>query len=210
MKTTDARSELIKVGKGIVRKLADLDKIVQLQKEERANARVAHVQAVIAASNLAFKKFPAIEVWKTEAQRPYQRRKKFLVLEGPTLLGKMEYVRSLFGFERTLEFNCVNCGNYPSLRGHDLDLHDCVLFDEGTMGMVLSNRKLFQAPASWVDFGHSPTGRDVYRVFLGDSVIVISSNKWSEEYAALTLESDRNWITKNQVLVFVTGRMYAE
>jgi len=209
METTDARSELIKVGKGIVRKLADLDKIVQMQKEERVNARVVHVQAVIEASNLAFKKFPAIEVWRTEARRPYQRRKKFLVLEGPTGLGKTEYVKPLFGVARTLELNCANCGNYPNLRGHDPDVHDCVLFDEGTMGMVLSNRKLFQAPASWVDFGHSPTGRDVYRVFLGDSVIVISSNKWSEEYAKLTLESDRNWITENQVLVYVTGPMFA-
>ena len=78
------------------------------------------------------------------------------------------------------------------MRGHDPDLHDCVLFDVGTWGMVLSNRKLFQAPSSWVDFGHSPTGRDVYRVFLGDSVIVVSSNKWSEDYANLKTESDRN------------------
>ena len=108
-----------------------------------------------------------------------------------------------------MELNCANCGNYPNMRGHDPDMHDCVLFDEGTLGMVLSNRKLFQAPASWVDFGHLLTGRGVYRVFRGDSVIVISSNKWSEEYAKLTLESDRNWISENQVLVYVTGPMFA-
>ena len=52
----DSRKELIKVGKGLVRKLADLDRIVQLQNEERFSARVEHVQAVIEAKHKAFKK----------------------------------------------------------------------------------------------------------------------------------------------------------
>ena len=208
MEISDARREIIHVGKGLVRKLADLDKLEQAHKEARVNARVEHVQQVIEQSNRAFKSFPAIDVWKTQASKPFQRRKKFLVLEGPSGLGKTEYVKALFGIASTLELNCMTCGNYPNLRGHDPDIHKCVLFDEGTMGMVLSNRKLFQAPACWVDMGHSPTGRDVYRVFLGDSILVVSTNKWSEELAGLKHESDRNWIMENQVLVYVTGPMY--
>ena len=210
MEMTDARAELLKVGKGIVRKMADLDKIEQLRKEERVQARVLHVQSVISMGTKQFKSFPAIDVWKEKAMQPYQRRKKFLVLEGSSGLGKTEYVRGLFGVANTLELNCGTCGDYPSLRAHDSELHKCVLFDEGSIAMVLNNRKLFQAPSCWVDFGHSPTGRDVYRVFFGDSAIVLSSNKWSEEFAALEKASDRNWITENQMLVYVTGPMWEE
>ena len=30
----------------------------------------------------------------------------------------------------------------------------CILFDEAAPSMILANRKLFQAPATWVDLGH--------------------------------------------------------
>ena len=136
------------------------------------------------------------------------KKKKFLVLEGESGLGKTEFVKGLFGVENTLELNCANCGVHPDLRRSDVDRHQCVLFDEGTVAMVSANRKLFQAPASWVDMGHSPTGRDVYHVFLNDAVLVISSNRWSEQVNQLRLQSDRDWIEKNQVLVVVTGPMY--
>ena len=139
--------------------------------------------------------------------KPLQRR-KILVLEGESGLGKTEFVKRLFGSDKTLELNCANCGVNPDLRRFDLDQHQCVLFDEGTVEMVASNRKLFQAPASWVDMGHSPTGRDVYHVFLNDAVLVISSNRWSERVNQLALQSDRDWVEENQVLVVVTAPMY--
>ena len=56
--------------------------------------------------------------------------------------------------------------------------------------------------------GHSPTGFDVYHVFLNDPVLVISNNIWSEQVNEPKLQSDRDWIEKNQVLVLVTGPMY--
>ena len=38
-------------------------------------------------------------------QRPHQRRTSFSVLEGPSVLGKTEYVRSLCGPQATLELH---------------------------------------------------------------------------------------------------------
>ena len=47
METCDARTELVKVGKGIVRKLADLDKLIQTEKDMRIQERVREVQKAI-------------------------------------------------------------------------------------------------------------------------------------------------------------------
>ena len=125
-------------------------------------------------------------------------------------MGKTEFVKGLFGVDKTLELNCANCGVNPDLRSFEPDKHKCVLFDEGSVVMVSANRKLLQAPASWVDLGHSPTGRDVYRVFLNDAVLVSSTNKWSEQVNKLESQSDGDWIEKTQVLVVVAGPMYEE
>ena len=69
------------------------------------------------------------------------------------------------------------------------------------------NRKLFQAPACWVDLGHSPTGRDVYRVFMADALIVVASNKWSHELHDLNA-TDREWIQANQAHVNITEPLF--
>ena len=49
MKMTEegARKELIKVGKDIVRRMGDLDKLTSLRRDERVEARVKHVKSVI-------------------------------------------------------------------------------------------------------------------------------------------------------------------
>ena len=208
MELDDARVELCKCGKGLVRKLADLDKVKQCRSELKLQERVAHVQAMLASRNKAFKHFDVVEAWKSEATAPLQRRKKFLVLAGPSGVGKTEYVRGLFGPDALLELNCANCACVPDLRAFDYMTHKVVLFDEACVAMVLKNRKLFQAPACLIDLGHSPTGRDVYRVFLNDAVLVIASNKWTDEVESLDSASDRAWILANQVLVVVTESMF--
>ena len=147
---------------------------------------------------------------KKKATAPFQRRKQFLVLAGRSGVGKTEYVRGLFGPQALLELNCANAACVPDLRAFDHETHKVVLFDEACVEMVLKNRKLFQAPACLIDLGHSPTGRDVYRVFLNDAVLVIASNKWTDEVANLASESDRAWIIANQVLVVVTESMFQE
>ena len=55
------------------------------------------------ATNYTWRSFPAIDSWLSAMQRPHQRRKSFLVLEGPSGLGKTEYVRSMVGPAATLE-----------------------------------------------------------------------------------------------------------
>ena len=210
MELEDARVELCRCGKGLVRKLLDLDKVRQCRLEAKLQERVSLVQAQIATQNKCFKTFDAVEAWKEEATKQFQRRKKFLVLAGRSGVGKTEYVRGLFGPQALLELNCANSACVPDLRAFDWETHKVILFDEACVEMVLKNRKLFQAPACLIDLGHSPTGRDVYRVFLNDAVLVIASNKWTDEVASLESASDRAWIIANQVLVVVTESMFQE
>ena len=208
MSTTTAREEFVRGGSGLVRRLADLDKLVQCRREAEIERKVRAIQESLKASQFAFHPFPAIDSWRRQAEIPGQRRKKFLILEGGSGLGKTEFVRAMYGADRTLELNCASCGNNPDLRRHDPLTHACILFDEAAPSMILANRKLFQAPATWVDLGHSPTGRDVYRVFLNEAVLVVCSNGWSAQCDGLKLQEDKDWLQQNSVLVVVHGPMY--
>ena len=61
-----------------------------------------------------------------------------------------------------------------------------------------------------IDLGHSATGQDVYTVFLNDVVLVIGSNRWTDEVASLERASDRAQSLANQVSVLVSASMFED
>ena len=134
-------------------------------------------------------------------------RKAILVLDGPSGLGKTEYVRSLFLRDALLEINAgdmqVVC--LPGLRQWGTL---GILWDECRAELVVRNRKVFQHGVSWVDIGHSPTAQHVKRYFLNDCVSIIASNRWHEDVETLPSESDRQWLTKNTVVIPVEGPLW--
>ena len=142
-----------------------------------------------------------IETWKKENTKPMMRRKKMLVLAGPTGTGKTEFVKSLFGPEHVLELNAAGM-LHPCLRGFDSDVHTCILWDEAEADLIAQNRKLFQCPACFVDLGFSPTGAMTYSVMVNKAVMVVCSNRWDEQLNLLD-KGDRAWILGNSVVVHV-------
>ena len=126
-------------------------------------------------SNSAFPSVrePGVDAWSEPYSRGVWPRKKFLVLDGPSGMGKTECVRSLFGTEATLERNAA-CNDHAHLRDFDPFVHKTNLWDAASLRMVLAQRKLFQCPACWADLGGSPTERDVYRAWLNDCLRVIA------------------------------------
>ena len=203
-----AREELIKTGENLCRVLPDLDKRHAESTAARLHKRAAEVQGLLASTACRSVRIPEVEAWKARYGRGVWRRKKFLVLEGKSGTGKTEFVRGLFGPDKTLELNCagvvaVNLRDYRPLE------HKVVLWDEASPELVLANRKLFQCPPCWIDLGHSATGTLVYKVWVNEALFVIATNRWASALEELVKE-DMEWVQANQVHVHVTQPLWLE
>ena len=207
MEFCDARAEMTRCGKGYQRRMAELKAWEHGKKELKLQEHIVAEQAYHRAHNLAFRAFPEISAWFARNTKPHMRRKEILVVEGPSGLGKTEYIKALVGEGQCLELNAESMDT-PMLLGLDSSLHKLVFWDECKVQLVLDFRKLFQCPPTLIALGISPTGRDVYNVWLNDAVMAIGSNSWSEQVAALSRASDREWLVKNTVLVQVSAKMY--
>lgn len=94
------REELVKCGKGVYRRLVDLERMERGIDEARVAARVQEVHDRIRVTSCKFRGLLAVSAWLEGASPQYQRRTRFLVLEGPSGVGKMEFAKSLLGVER--------------------------------------------------------------------------------------------------------------
>ena len=105
----------------------------------------------------------------------------------------------------------MNCADaqHVNLRDFDPVKHRLELFDEAPVSLVLAQRKLFQAPPLFIDLGSSATAQYVYKVWVKDAVFVICSSSWWASREKLTW-SDCNWITENEVYVYVTEPLWMD
>ena len=177
-----AREEMVSAGKSVCRHLQNLD-VLEKEREKLAVQRLISQRATeIAKTRKAFKAIPSVDKWVRDLAVPVDRR-KFLMLQGPSQMGKTAYAFSLVEQGAALEVNCAGV-EYPPLRAFSRAKHRLILFDEASTGMVLKNRRLFQGPNTPVCVGSSPTNKDAYEVYLGDTLLVVASNNWDEELAA--------------------------
>ena len=79
-------------------------------------------QAHQMATNYTWQSFPTIGSWLSSMQRPHQCHTSFLVLEGPSVSCKTEYVRGLCRPSATLELNADSM-QAPYLREFDPEVH---------------------------------------------------------------------------------------
>ena len=89
--------------------------------------------------------------------KPLQRRKKCLVLQGPSRTGKTEFVRGLFPLGVVLQLNCANLRNI-CLDGFDCLRYRAILWDEASASLVSNSRKVCQHLLCTVELGRSPNG----------------------------------------------------
>ena len=197
----EARDELVQCGKGLTRRLADLECWHRNKQDMLVREMVSAAQAASRSQLRPFPRWPVVDAWLADATKPHQHRKKCLVLQGPSRRGKTEFVRGLFPLGAVLELNCAGLKDI-CLDGFECLQHRCILWDEASASLVSNNRKVFQHPLCMVDLGHSPTGQHVKRYFLANACSVITTNKWYEEVEKLAA-GDREWLSANMIVLDV-------
>ena len=153
-------------------------------------------------------RYPLVKKFVRQFKKAMHRY-RFLVLAGPSRVGKTAFARSLCspGME-TLEVNCSS-GAEPDLKAYRFRRHDVVLFDEIEAEQVASQRKLFQAQASPVQLACSSTNCYSYEVFVWRKKLVLATNNWHRSLKQLPSE-DRAWIQANSIVLDVHEAMWDE
>ena len=130
--------------KNLCRHLQNLDILCKERERLAVEKLIEQRAAEISKSRQGFKTLPVVDQWVRELSAPQDRR-KFLMLQGPSRLGKTAYAFSLVGAGQALEVNCAGVSD-PPLRAFSRVKHRLILFDEAGTDMVLRKRRLFQAP----------------------------------------------------------------
>lgn len=201
-----AKDLLLRCKRDVKRHLENVDTVVRLNKQRRMAVQHAVVRQRLQGGLGGRKRVPEVDdVWLEEQQQE-RMRQRFLVLEGPSGVGKTVYATALVGPDESLDVNCANCLD-PDLRDLDVERHKLILFDEASTQMVLNNKKLFQAPSVPVKLGQSATNIHSYEVWVGQKLLVVASNRWSEELEKHS-PADRAWLQANSVHVKVTEPLW--
>lgn len=200
-----AHDYLIKIPKAIDRNLDQLERF----RSEQCSRAIEAVQewrlARAAGARLPFKRYGAVSHWLTQYDFCLDRY-KFLVLDGPSRLGKTAFMRSLTDPFSFCEINCSG-GQSLDLRSYRVWQHTVVFFDEAKPSQVLSNKKMFQAGPLPVQLQTSMTNCFAYSIWLGGKKLCIAANDWALEMRSLN-DSDRDWLASNSVYLAVTEPMW--
>ena len=103
------------------------------------------------------------------------RRFKFLVLEGPTSLGKTVLGMNLF--DNTFYCN-MQCCDEPNLVKFKYGEHDSILLDEITWQKVISHKVFFQAGVEGVYLSESVCMQHAYWKWLYHIPLILCTNRW--------------------------------
>jgi hypothetical protein len=206
MEYDDCFQEVVRTGKNLLRVLPTLTRYREEMEKVQLRALQCCCEQQLAPLRRPPRRIVEVEQWLSEYDRPAMRY-KFLVLEGPTSVGKSQYVRSLAKPGRVFEADCSGHCAEPDLRGFSVLHHDVLFFDEASADMVLQNKKLFQAGNAWVQMARSSTNCHSYQVWAWKVKMVICSNRWSIEVANLP-SVDASWLLGNSVHVKVNEPLW--
>ena len=207
LKTHEARKLLVQCVNAS-RHLKDLDNYDVEQEKIAVQQAMAGAECVLTQNLKKQKVFAEAEAFVRQFEQPLHRY-KFLVLAGPSRVGKTAFARSLCeeGLE-VLEVNCAG-GTEPNLRAYRLTRHGLILFDEIVAEQVAAQRKLFQAQAAPVQLGCSATNCYSYEVFNWRKRLVLASNNWHTSLLELS-PGDQEWIKSNSIVLDITEQMWVD
>ena len=176
--------------------------------EIRGNHERYKVREELMRAFRAFKMFPLIKKWMSYYTSEFWgvlSRFLFLVLVGPSKLGKTNLALSLFGIHYTYVSNSQGVAE-PYLKGYSPRFHKAILFDECSPETVLRCKQVFQANSDGCSLGHSPTGQYVNFHWLYQVPLIITTNTWLSE-EELQLEENK-WLVNNSVVVHIEEEVW--
>ncbi len=206
--TTDTARGLLIQCCNASRWLKELDLLEEEQERQAVEAAVRSCQEALASKLHAWKTFKEVDAW-LQQYHELLHRYKFLVLDGPSRMGKTVFARTLVdeGYE-VLELNCA-AGHEPDLRAYRLRKHGLILFDEIEAQAVLRQRKLFQACAAPVQLGCSATNCHRYSVVVHRKKLVLAPNRW-EGFMKGMGDEDVDWLKKNSFVLRVSKPLWQD
>ena len=205
-----AREQYVKCGKDLAHHLRNLEILKKEWDDSAMMKRIAIENARLATTQKPRRYIKEIEeeFLPQFMEGELLRRRKFLVLDGDSGLGKTVCAQTLAtSTEHFLEVNCATCAE-PPLRDYNCNQHEVVFFDEVKPQMVIKQKRLYQAPNVFITLGCSPTNKDTYKVYMYGTKIVLASNTWEHDVNHLENPQDRDWLRKNQVYIKVTEPLW--
>lgn len=192
--------------------LADLQHSREHVSLMHAEQEMERIMRQIQRESKPWRRVPEVDSWTEQYndERPLDRY-KFLVLEGPSRVGKTRFVQGAL-VNNPSEALILDCADavVPPLRGNfDRSIHKVIMFDEAHAEMVIRCKKLFQASVNKTTFGSSATNAYVHTVWVHGIKMVIGSNVWKDEVDVLP-RKDRDWLAQNSVHVFVDSPLWVQ
>ena len=187
--------------------IRNLEFITRQEQERQEQIERLAMEVIIREKQMPFRKIREVEEW-FQHYEDIQDRYKFLVLDGPSQMGKTRFAASLSSVDKFFYLDCSSC-IMPDMRSFNRRYHEVVLFDEIKATTVLSVKKLFQSSIDVVSLGSSQTNMNLYRIWCHRTKMICASNRWKAELTSLEAP-DREWLEKNTVYIFVDRPLWEE
>jgi hypothetical protein len=200
-----ARSLLQRIPKGIDRHLAELERF-EVEQSARAVAEVRAWRARhSSAPRLAWRSYRVVQDWVQQYDSVLDRY-RFLVIDGPSQMGKTQFVRGLCAPGELLEVDMS--GDAPMcLRDYSATRHTTILFDEASPWSVIRSKELFQAGDSPVAVQTSATNCHAHAVYVAAKRMVIATNVWAQQLRKMDAE-DVDWLEANSYYLRIESPMW--
>ena len=203
----DIYRDMTRIPSGLDRNLASLERFSRARMEQRVADVVAAREANIARASRPFKRYAQVDLWAAQYSQCLDRY-CFLLIEGPSRLGKTAFVHGLVPPGTVYEVSLTG-GALPDLRDYRPDHHRLLFFDEATPKQAIELKKLLQAPLRPIDCGTSTTNLYAFKIYVGGKRICLASNDWSAKLRRLPAE-DRDWLNANCFHLRVSTPMFQE
>ena len=207
-----ARKEVVGARGHTASYMKEIDTIEQLELKVEIEQEKAIIDAMLARAFRPSRFIEEVELWMLQYSRdgPFSiwgvaSRFKFLVLTGPSSLGKTQFAKKLFGEHQTLTIGCQNVST-PFLKDYNRKKHKAIIFDEVSSQCIHGNKAIFQANNDVVLLGQTPSAEYVYRVFLYGVAMICCCNDWMEGIDRGSAAEE--WLLTNSIVYDCTRRMW--